>query len=148
MEFLCALYASTRAEELAPVPWPEQEKQAFLRRQFGLQHQYYRQTFPQADFLLVLSANEAIGRIYVAREEDAINLIDIALLPQWRGRGIGTALLGELVAESERTRRAIVLHVEPNNPARRLYARCGFALVENRGVYDFLRRTPRALSSG
>lgn len=147
-DFLCALYASTRADELAPLPWSAQDKQAFLHQQFGLQHRYYQQTFPQADYLLVLHADERIGRIYVTREDATIDLIDIALLPPWRGRGIGSSLLRELVAESERTRRALVLHVEPHNPARRLYERLGFVLVENRGVYDFLRRTPRsALSS-
>jgi len=147
LEFLCALYASTRADELAPVPWSAPEKEAFLRAQFGLQHRYYQQTFVQADYLLVICADERIGRVYVTREHGDIDLIDIALLPAWRGRGIGTALLRELVAESERTRRDIVLHVEPNNPAKRLYARCGFALVENRGVYDFLRRTPQGAVS-
>lgn len=149
LEFLGTLYASTRSEELAPVPWSEEQKQAFLAQQFSLQHRYYRQTYPAADYLLVLHADEAIGRIYIAREEAAINLIDIALLPTRRGRGIGAALLGELIDEADRDARAIVLHVEPNNPARRLYARFGFRLVENRGVYEFLRREPRvAVSSG
>lgn len=146
-DFLRALYASTRADELAPLPWAAEEKRQFLAQQFALQHRYYRQVFPDADYLLVLHDGEPIGRVYVTRDADALNLVDIALLPQWRGRGIGSALLGELVDESERTRRAIELHVEPNNPAGRLYGRFGFELVENRGVYDFLRRTPRSRTS-
>ena len=148
-EFLSALYASTRADELAPLAWSAQEKRQFLAQQFVLQHRYYQQIFPGADYFVVLHDGEPIGRVYVARDGDALNLVDIALLPQWRGHGIGSALLGELVDESERTQRAIELHVEPNNPARRLYERFSFVLVENRGVYDLLRRAPRiAPSSG
>jgi ribosomal protein S18 acetylase RimI-like enzyme len=146
-DFLCALYASTRADELAPVPWSAEEKRQFLQQQFSLQHRHYQQVYPDADYLLVLHAGDAIGRIYLARDRDALNLIDIALLPEWRGRGIGSALLAELIDEAEREYGVIELHVESNNPAKRLYERLGFALVENRGVYDLMRRLPRSAPS-
>ncbi len=141
-EFLRALYASTRAAELAPVPWPDEVKAAFLAEQFGFQDAHYRAHFPRADLLLVMYEGAAIGRIYVDRSESDISLIDIALLPAYQRRGIGSALLAELLDEADARPRAISLHVEPNNPAYRLYARLGFALIENRGVYDFLRRAP------
>ena len=146
-DFLRALYASTRVDELAPLPWSAEEKRQFLQQQFSLQHRYYQQVYPDADYLVVLHAGDAIGRIYLSRERDALNLVDIALLPEWRGRGIGSALLAELIDEAECAHCAIELHVEPNNPAKRLYERLGFVLDENRGVYDFMRRVPRSAPS-
>jgi RimJ/RimL family protein N-acetyltransferase len=142
MEFMRELYASTREEELAPVPWPEEAKRHFLAEQFALQHRHYQTYHAQADFLLILRGTEPIGRIYVDRANAEIGLIDIALTRAHRGHGIGTALLAELVDEGRRAARVIELYVEPNNPARRLYERFGFRLVQNRGVYDFMRWTP------
>jgi len=141
-DFLFTLYASTRADELAPLTWSAEEKRRFLQQQFEFQHRYYQQSFADADFLLVLQGREPIGRVYVARTDAEINLVDIAISSDWRGKGIGAHLLGELIAESDGTGRAIILHVEPHNPALGLYHRMGFVLVENRGAYDFMRRPP------
>ncbi|HEX6939117.1 MAG TPA: GNAT family N-acetyltransferase, partial [Longimicrobiales bacterium] len=67
---------------------------------------------------------------------------DIALLPEHRGRGIGTALLEALIAEADAAGKPVSIHVEQYNPARRLYARLGFREVEDLGVYVFMERPP------
>ena len=136
--FLRALYAEVRAEELAPVPWPAQAKLDFLAEQFDLQHRHYVANYPGADLLLIESDSIPIGRIYVYRTPAEIRLMDIALVADWRNRGIGTGLLRELMAEARSSGSSITLHVEPNNPAQRMYERLGFTLIEHRGVYDFL----------
>jgi len=136
--FLRDLYAAVRAAELAPVPWPEEAKRAFLDEQFDLQHQHYVKNYPGADLLLIENDGQAVGRIYVYRTRNEIRLMDIALVPGARGQGIGSALLHELMDEARATHRHLTLHVEPDNPAQRLYQRLGFRLIENRGVYDFL----------
>ena len=136
--FLRDLYASVRAAELAPVPWTEEAKRQFLDEQFGLQHQHYVKNYPGADLLLIEKDDLPIGRIYVYRTENEIRLMDIALQEAERGHGIGSALLRELMDEARATRRELTLHVEPDNPAQRLYQRRGFRLIERRGVYDFL----------
>ena len=69
--FLYEVYASTRQEELAVLPWTEEQKQAFLRMQFEAQRKFYWESFPQADFLVVLRDGEAAGRLYVDRRPDA-----------------------------------------------------------------------------
>ena len=136
--FLRDLYAHVRAAELAPVPWPEAAKRAFLDEQFALQHQHYVRNYPGAELLLIEHIDRPIGRIYVYRTEREIRLMDIALIDSERGRGVGTALLAELMDEARATNRELTLHVEPDNPAQRLYRRLGFGLIEQRGVYDFL----------
>ncbi len=142
--FLSDLYALTRAAEMAPVPWPEQAKRDFLQQQFDLQHDYYHANYQGADFLLIEVDGERAGRIYVHRSPGDIRVMDIALLPELRARGIGSALLGELIDESERSGSSITLHVEADNPAVRLYRRLGFEHLEDRGVYQFYGRRPRS----
>ncbi len=144
LDVLFEIYASTRTEELAVVPWTDAQKEAFLRMQFQAQHQYYRQTYPDARFDVIVHGDTPVGRLYVDRREDEIRLIDIALLPAHRARGIGSALLGELLAEAERAGKPVRIHVEHNNPARRLYERLGFRPLEDRGVYLFMEWAPPA----
>lgn len=142
LEFAADLYASTRTEELAAVPWPDAAKRAFLRQQFEAQHVWYREHYVGAERLIVQCGAEPIGRLYLWPGAAEIRVMDIALLPAWRARGIGTRLLRALTDLARERGHAITLHVEPHNPAQRLYARLGFALAEQRGVYDFLRWQP------
>jgi ribosomal protein S18 acetylase RimI-like enzyme len=136
--FLCAVYASTRQEELAVTGWDQERIDAFLRMQFEAQHRYYHETFPPSDYLVIEQHGEPVGRIYIGRWEDNIRLIDIALLPEHRNQGIGTQLVRELMAEAEATGKPVQLHVEFNNPARYLYERLGFHIVEERGINYFM----------
>ena len=141
-EFLCRLYASTRQEELAPVPWSEPEKEAFLRLQFEAQDRHYQEHFPAAAFQIIELDARPIGRLYVDRRADEIRLIDIALLPEFRGAGIGTALLMELIDEAAAASKPLRIHVERFNPALRLYQRLGFRPLEEHGVYLLMEYRP------
>ena len=129
------------------MPWPEAAKLAFLAEQSDLQHRHYVANYPGADLLLIESDSIPIGRIYVYRSAREIRLMDIALVPDWRNRGIGTRLLRELMAEARSSGSSLTLHVEPTNPAQRMYQRLGFRLIEQRGVYDFLGWDPADAAS-
>jgi ribosomal protein S18 acetylase RimI-like enzyme len=143
--FLRRLYASTRDEELAQVTdWSAEQKEAFLTQQFEAQHHHYQWYYPEASFELILDHGDPIGRLYVWRSAREIRLVDLALLPEARGRGIGTALLGDLLAEAERTDKTVSIHVEHFNPALRLYRRLGFRQVDENGPYVRMEwRPPR-----
>lgn len=138
--FLRAVYASTRAEELAPVPWPQEAKDAFLDQQFDAQSAHYRARFPDAAHDVIADDGRDVGRLYVDRREREIRIVDIALLPEGRGRGIGTHLLGRLAEEADAAGKTLVIHVERGNPARRLYERMGFAETGRQGPYCEMRR--------
>ena len=140
--FLRRLYASVREDELAVVPWDEDDKEAFLRQQFEAQDTYYRQHYDGATYDVIDVDGEPAGRLYVARWEDEIRIMDVALLPEYRGRGIGTQLLRALLDEGARTGKRVSIHVEKHNRALRLYERLGFATVADRGVYQLLEATP------
>jgi ribosomal protein S18 acetylase RimI-like enzyme len=136
--FLCRLYASTREDELAVVPWSAAEREAFLTMQFNAQHKFYQEQFRQAEFQLILLDDEPIGRLYIDRRPDEIRLIDIALLTEQRNKGIGSLFLKEVLAEGERAGLPVRIHVEQYNPALGLYERLGFRKIGDQGVYYLL----------
>ena len=96
---------------------------------------------------MIEADGEPIGRIYIEQTASEIRLMDVALLPGWRGRGIGSALLRALIEQAEAASLPVGLHVEPYNPVLRLYQRFGFTTVETRGVYLFMQRQVGATGS-
>jgi ribosomal protein S18 acetylase RimI-like enzyme len=136
------IYASTREDELAVLPWDDEEKAAFLRAQFDAQNAHYRGNYEGATFDVVGVEGAPAGRLYVARWAEEIRIMDIALLPEHRGMGIGTRLLRDLLDEAARSGRRLSIHVEKHNPALRLYERLGFAPVADRGVYLLMEASP------
>jgi ribosomal protein S18 acetylase RimI-like enzyme len=141
-ELLFRVYASTRAEELSVVPWDDAQTEAFLRAQFDAQDRWYREHYERASFDVVLVGGEPGGRLYVHRGESEIRIVDVALLPEHRGRGVGTALLRYLLDEADAAGKRVTIHVERFNPALRLYERLGFAVAEDKGVYLLLEWSP------
>ena len=133
--FLAGVYASTRAEELAVTGWSDENKAVFCRRQFDAQSAHYLENYPGASFQVIERDGAAIGRLYVARWEKEIRIVDITLLAESRGAGIGTKLLTELQDEARSAGKPLTIHVERFNPARRLYERLGFKIVEEQEVY-------------
>jgi len=103
--------------------------------QFSLQTKHYHQYYPDAAYQIVLWGGRPIGRLYVHRGNDQILLIDIALLPEYRGAGIGGQLIKDLLLEAVADGKPVRIHVEWENPALRLYTRLGFQLLESKGVY-------------
>jgi ribosomal protein S18 acetylase RimI-like enzyme len=133
--FLYRVYASTREDELAQTGWAAAQKEAFLTMQFNAQHKYYTEQYRKASFDIILLDGEPVGRLYLDRRKSEIRIVDIALLPAYRNRGIGSALLHEILAEGARTGRRVSIHVERFNPALRLYTRLGFQHIGDNGVY-------------
>lgn len=140
---IAAIYASTRAEELKAVAWSDEEKRAFTDWQSGQQEGHYALHYPAAE-RLVIEREGAIGRIYVDTTASEVRLMEVTLLPAFRNRGIGTRLTDAVVAYADALGRMASLHVEPFNPAKRMYERMGFVVQETRGLYEFMvRPVPR-----
>ena len=142
MDFLHRLYATTREDELTQVDWTPEQKAAFVDQQFHAQHTYWQEHYQDTTWDLVLRDGEPIGRLYVARWPEEIRIVDIALMPEHRGGGLGTRLVRDLFAEGDASGRKVSIHVEIFNPARRLYDRLGFVQAAERGVYLLMERPP------
>jgi ribosomal protein S18 acetylase RimI-like enzyme len=133
--FLRRLFASTRADELAITGWSEEQKAAFCRMQFDAQSTHYHKHYPKASFQIIERGGVAAGRLLVHRSEKEILIVDISLLPEHRGAGLGSKLLRELQEEARSAGKPLTIHVERFNPALRLYERLGFKKVEEQEVY-------------
>ena len=142
--FALSVYASTRAEELAPVPWSDEQKAAFVAMQFEAQSAHYAEHYTGMSSDVIIVDDEPAGRLLVARWSREIRIVDITLLPVFRGRGIGSELLAELMDEAVEMGKALSIHVERDNRARGLYERLGFEPVGETGVYLRMEWDPRA----
>jgi ribosomal protein S18 acetylase RimI-like enzyme len=145
--FLYDVYASTRAPELALVDWSDEEKDVFVRQQFQAQARHYREHYPNATHDVIVVDDVPVGRLYVDRWPAEIRVVDIALLPRYRRRGLGSRLMRDVQAEGAASGRCVTIHVERFNPAWRLYRRLGFTPVDEAGpVYLLMKWTPPHLS--
>ena len=145
-DFLLAVFASTRSEELAALSFAPEQTQAFLLMQFNVQQQNYDAAYPAASNSIIVLADQPVGRMLVDRSGAAIELIDIALLPDYRNRGIGSALIRGLMDEAAAAQKPLDLSVYMTNPARRLYERLGFAEIEQESLYVRMRWAPANIS--
>ena len=134
--FLSRLFASTRAEEMERiVQWTDEQKQAFLLDQFRLQRHHYYSHFPNCEFLVLEHNGAACGRLYLDTVPASLDLVDISLLPELRGRGTGTALLEAIISAARAGGRRVTIFVEKFNPALNLYRRLGFYEIADTGIY-------------
>ena len=123
------------------------QKAAFLDWQFRAQHAHFQKHHLQSDRLVVMDGGNDIGRLYIERSPTRHSIIDIALLPECRGRGAGEMLLRDLMDEAAAAGKAVSTYVEKDNPAMRLYRRLGFVTEEDNGVYDLMRWTPEGVAA-
>jgi len=138
-EFLVEVYGSTRAEELALVPWNNEQRDAFIRSQFNAQQEHYLKTYPGATHDIIVSNGRPVGRLYVARLDHEIRIIDITLLPTERNVGIGSYLIKQLLDDAKQTGKITRIYVEEFNPSLRLFQRLGFSPSEQHGIHLLLQ---------
>lgn len=140
--FLLKVYASTRMDELAQVPWNEEQRAAFLNMQFAAQQMHYQTYHPEASHDLILLNDQPVGRVYIDRADSDIQILDITILPEYRNGGIGTPIIKELQAEAAREGRALTIYVENFNRSLGLFERLGFTKIRDEGIYFLLEWRP------
>jgi GNAT superfamily N-acetyltransferase len=146
--FLRRLYASSRADELAVIGWQPEQLEAFLEMQFSARERHYGEQFPAADDFVILVGGQPAGRLCVDRSGGEMRIVDIALLPEHRGSGIGGALIAGLQEEALAAGLPMALQVEAGNPAANLYGRLGFVIDAGDGVYNAMRWLPQPVGAG
>jgi len=140
-DFLVEVYASTRAEELALVPWTKEQQQAFIRSQFAAQQDHYAKKYPAASHDIIVCKGRQVGRLYVARLHHEIRIVDITVLPSERNGGIGSYLIKQLLDEAKRTGKITRIYIEEFNPSLRLFERLGFLRSEQHGIHLLMEWT-------
>jgi ribosomal protein S18 acetylase RimI-like enzyme len=141
-DFMRNLYAATRAEEMERFPFDETQKRVFLDQQFAAQFEHYGIHYPTCERNIIERNGAPIGRIWIDEWRDQIRIVDIALVPEHRGGGIGSDLLHRVLDRGTAAGKPVTIHVEAFNPALALYRRLGFEQVDTNGVYFLMRWTP------
>jgi ribosomal protein S18 acetylase RimI-like enzyme len=136
-ELLFEIFSSTRENEMKMVSfWTDEQKNMFLRQQFMAQHSYYQYTFTKSNFWIIEQHNTPIGRLYFDTEQsDYFKIIDISILPNYRGKGTGENLLRDILSLASDKNKTVRIHVENHNPAKRLYEKIGFKTIDTGDVY-------------
>jgi GNAT superfamily N-acetyltransferase len=137
--FLLSVYASTRADELAVVPWGPDQKTAFVKMQFSAQAQHYAAEHPGASHEIICLDAAPVGRLYLDRDADAFHILDVTLLPQFRNGGIGTVLLRRIIDEAGKNDKPVTIYVESFNRSLSLFGKLGFHTVAEEGFRRLLR---------
>ncbi len=141
LPLLFRIYAATRIDIWGYEPWTYEEKLRLIEEQFLIQHKAYMNGYDTPEFYIICRNGRDMGRLYLEQRPDDIRIIDIALLPEFRNNGVGTALLKDILACGRKTGRRVSIHVEKQNPALSLYQRLGFVKTNDIPFYD-LMETP------
>ncbi len=141
--FLLEVYASARADEMALVPWSDEQKEAFLKSQLDLQLSSYRARYPDASYHIILEDEKAVGRLYVRRENEEIRIMDITVLPHSRNRGVGASLVRNMLAEGLEISKPVTIWIEHFNPSMSLFERLGFTKTQEDGVNWLMEWRPK-----
>jgi GNAT superfamily N-acetyltransferase len=133
-EFLFAVFVSSRDFNLSIFPEPQRSN--LMLMQYRGQQETYTQRYPAAEHNIVSLDGSDAGRIWVAETEEAISVLDIALLPGYRNRGIGRQLYANLIARAGAAGKPLRATVSTANPGSlQFHERLGFRRAGGDGMY-------------
>lgn len=139
--FLSNLYTTTR-DDINSLPWPDELKAGLCQGQFPAQRKHYREFFKDATFDVILMDSQPVGRLYVRISSDEIRVIDISLMTEMRGKGIGTMLMQRVLMDGDRTGLPVRLRVRHDSPARKWYEKMGFSCIADEEFNWHMQRLP------
>ncbi len=121
--FLLALYAGTRAAEFASFGWPAALEGAFMKMPYAAQLADYRRRHPDSRCQVIEVRGRPGGRLWLAQDARRINVLDISLLAELRGHGVGGECLRRVRRRAAAAGLGVALQVVLDNPTRQLYER-------------------------
>jgi len=133
--FLMQLYGTTREQELATVDWTPEQKGAFVAHQFNAQRVHYRSQIAGCAFDVIERNGVPIGRLYLQERKTRLHIVDILLMPEHCGKGLGSEILKGLIERAGSKGKGVGIFVEKYNPALRLYRRLGFTEIQDTDIY-------------
>jgi GNAT superfamily N-acetyltransferase len=142
-DFVLSVYASTRAQEMAQVPWSAEQKEIFVRMQYTAQKQHYAAKYPRASHDVIYVNAIPVGRLYLDRGEEVLHILDITVLPEHRGQGVGSVLLRRILDEAGQLGKPVTIFVESFSPSVGLFARLGFEKAQENGFQLLMKWSPK-----
>lgn len=139
---LHTIYASTRQAELAALGETPLIRDTFVSMQFEAQRRHFVQHHPDSTQWLIERGSAPVGRLWLSLNQGGLQVLDITVLPEWQGQGIGGACLRHLARHADAQEWAMALHVRADNPARHWYTRMGFVTTDTSDIYMAMNRPP------
>jgi ribosomal protein S18 acetylase RimI-like enzyme len=133
--FLFSVYRSSRLDDLTTLNWTGEQIEDFLAKQYEAQERFCKNDYPHAEELIVLRAGDPVGQMMIERGEREIRMVDLALLPEHRNAGIGTYLIGRLLADAEKSGSSFRVQVMRSNAAVGLFERLGLVRTGETGSH-------------
>jgi GNAT superfamily N-acetyltransferase len=134
-DFLLELYKSSRGDDLRKLGWEDERIDEFLGMQYEAQQRFYESEYRRVADQVVLADDKPAGRLMFEQREHEIRCVDFALLPQYRGQGIGTGLLKNLQSQARGANKPLRLQVIRFNRAINLFERVGFVRTSETGTH-------------
>lgn len=132
------LFVSSR-NEFSRLGWEPAQVEALLREQFEFQKHGRKSKRPRSTDEVIVADGVDCGYLTVDRSGPEIVLVDLAILPEFQGSGIGSKALEQLLESATQSKQNVVLSVASDNPAQRLYERLGFSVVGENGMYRSMK---------
>ena len=134
-DFLLRVYADARRDELERTNWPDEQKRLFVEHQFDAQTRHYREVYPASKHLIINWNDEPVGRLFISSDPEEIAILDVTVLEEYRGRGIGTRIIESLTSDAAASQQRVRIYVEFFNPSGAFFQRRGFEPAEQDGIY-------------
>lgn len=147
--FRFQLFCESRPAEFALLQFEPAVFDQLMRFQFQAQTLSYRADFPNARFDIIELNGAPIGRIVVDRPGTVLHIVDQAIVPSLRSRGLGTTIMKALMDEAGAAGLPVRLKVAlSNDPSMRLYLRLGFKPIHSEPLHVEMEWLAVAESSG
>ena len=137
-QFVSKVYRRTREKELPFAYLPEEQKSGLLLMQLEAQLADYERNYIGAKRQIILYNEERVGYIYTWDSKREIRILDISLLPEFQGNGIGGTILNDILKTGKQQHKKVSLHVALGNPAKRLYERLGFVKISDNFTHEYM----------
>ena len=141
--FLLGLFAETRSRELKHVPWSEEQKFAFVQMQFRAQQADYESRYVDSLHSVIVIDGAPVGRIWVDDRKDEIRILDLAVLTEARGAGVGSAVLSRVLAQASAVGKQVRGYVDAAEGSRAWFERRGFRLISDEGAAELIEWSPQ-----
>jgi len=142
--FAYRLFAQDKLAQFAAIGLPQPHAERLVQMQWRGRNLTYAAQYPGAEnWTVSLEDGAPIGCYSLQKTAQNVRIVDLAILPEWRGQGIGTHVLQQVAQQATAAGKTFSLRVEKQNPALRLYTRLGFAAVnEDETSYEMVLSTP------
>jgi ribosomal protein S18 acetylase RimI-like enzyme len=141
--FLFELFKAVRSPDFEHVPISQAQRDLLMQVQYAGQIQTYAAQYPESKHELILMDGHPVGRIWIHETPEEHRLVDIAVLPGFQSRGIGTGVLKEAIANAGKARVRLCCAVAVSNASSlRFHERLGFRMVSHDQVYYELALEP------